>query len=159
MGLKVYNYFCKRCAYNFELLREFDEREKGGTCTECGKRQCPYTLDRSRNRTQTPGPKTHVTDGDGAKNRDDLYKANRWHDTEVRNTAAAIEGKTGVSPYSQMTINPEELEKQGRAKRVSDTEAREKRKRAEKISQKAAAQLTGRERDHALRGSGNSGQR
>lgn len=157
--LRSYNYFCEKCEYNFHLLREHEEREKKGTCTECGKRQCPYTLDASRNRPKTYVRKIRVTDGDGGENRDATHKANRWHDTEVRNTAAAIEGKTGVSPYAQMTINPEELEKQGRAKRVSDEEARERRKRAEKISRRAAAKLTGREREHTLRGSGNSGQK
>ena len=156
--LRSYNYFCKKCGYNFHLLREYEEREKKGTCTECGKRQCPYTLDASRNRSKTYVRKIRVMDGDGSINRDDEYKAKRWHDEEVRNTAAAIEGKTGVSPYAQMRINPEELEKQGLAKKVSDKEARERKRRAHKISKDAASQLTGKEKEHALRGSGNSGQ-
>jgi hypothetical protein len=129
------------------------DMKKWVKCPECGKRA---------NRIfEITGTQINVQGGTPIydKRRDhkkDCGVATRWHDDEVRKTEKALDFKTGISPYSKMIPNYSELEKQGVVKKASKEQQKDHKEKATKITKDAVSKLSGAEKDHAVRGSGNS---
>ena len=155
--MPIYQYKCNKCEEIREVMATMSKMKKWVKCAKCGKRAIRDMGGSVADFTVQGGTPTYHHNSSVVE-RDNRYKAHKWHDEEVRNTSNAIEGKTGVSPYSQMRINHEELAKKGVVKRASPEEAKEKRKAAKLLVKDAVSKLTGKEKDHAIRGSGNSGQ-
>jgi len=156
--MPFYEYLCASCNHIEDVMCSMSDMKKWVKCPECGKRAKRHMSDGSiADFTVEGGTPTFYRNQTDIE-RDNTYKAHKWHDEEVRNTAEAIKGKTGVSPYSQMKIDHEVLRKAGIARKATPEEAEKKRKRAIELNKDAVSKLKGIEKEHTLRGSGNSGQ-
>jgi len=157
--MPFYVYKCSSCEKITERLDSVSKMKKRVKC-ECGKMAKRHLDGQSIDVTWSTSGKTPIFYPDhNAVGRARKHKAISWNDNEIRNVSEIIKGKSGVSPYSKMEINPKVLEDEGIAKKVSPKEAEEKRKIAEKVSRDAVSKLSGVEKEHAVRGSGNSGQK
>jgi putative FmdB family regulatory protein len=153
--MPFYDFECSGCGFVTEEVFSIMSMPDSVECGDCGEESFRTIKNQNMEVQWNTEGKTPVFHG--KSERDDKYLANRWHDAEVRNAEKAIEGKSGVSPYSRMKINHEYFEKEGIAKKVSTKEAKIRKKAAEHIVREAASKLEGVEKDHTLRGSGRQG--
>jgi len=68
----------------------------------------------------------------------DKGSALKWHDGAVKASENALKFDSGVSPYSRMSLNYDELQKQGKCKKVSSKEAKARKKSSAKMVRDAA---------------------
>jgi Na+-translocating ferredoxin:NAD+ oxidoreductase RnfC subunit len=121
-------------------------------CPECGK-ECPRTLDGQDFSFTMPGATPKFYKSEENKKKMD----NRWLNDEIENTKSAVKGETGVSPYSRMSINYEELGRQGVCKKNTTEQSKQKKESAGKavraaektMSETEKAQTTRKDRAHS----------
>ena len=121
-----YTYYCKKCDYNHHELRKFEERNKASTCPECGKKRCPMTYAQSRNRPGHRGgmliqgvgltPKFYGNEGTLTGIHNQFLKES------IEDSKEAIDGRSGVSPYTTMEIKHEYWKDNGVAEPQNDAE-------------------------------------
>tara|TARA_R100000458_G_scaffold58999_2_gene68361 strand:- start:1099 stop:1551 length:453 start_codon:yes stop_codon:yes gene_type:complete len=114
--MPVYNYYCESCDEIFDDLVDGSKYKDPQDCPTCGT-SSERTARGQKIQAHGVGLVHHTTREDRAKTE------HRWMEKEIEVTKRAIEGKSGVSPYTNFKINKEEAVKQGLAKKVSDKEA------------------------------------
>ena len=135
--MPIYEYKCEDCKVIFDLYCSMKDMKKYVMCTECGKRAPRCVAGQSFSFTmEGKTEKFYRSTGE------DTSKAIQWHDQEVRNTEKALKFDSGVSPYSRMSINYDEMEKQGVCKKVSSKEAKARNKSTEKMVKDAANKMS-----------------
>jgi hypothetical protein len=141
--MPMYQYYCEKCDRNFGTIVAYKNRKRRRKCVNCGDCGCPHTWDYSKSDDKGIGG---IRGGDTPKfygsTQDKKVNDNRWLEKEIKNTANAIKGETGVSPYSRMTPNYEELTKQGRCVRTSEAEGRKKMEKAAEATRTATNTLS-----------------
>ena len=156
--MPIYQYKCTKCEEVKEISTSMANMKKWTKCSGCGKRATRYMGGPIADfKVQGGTPTYHYNSS--LVEKENRHKAHKWHDEEVRNTRKAIEGKTGASPYSQMKIDHKQLEKDGVVKKCSPEETKKRSETATALVKDAVSKLSGSEKDHAVRGSGNSGQK
>ncbi len=153
--MPFYDYKCNKCETFIERMFSITNIQKSVKCPDCGGRAKKSIETQNMQIQWNAGDKTPVfSDRKG----DDIKKVgSRWYNKEIETTKAAVDGKSGVSPYSRMKINYDYFEKNGRAKKVSSKEAKVRREVSKRIVKDAVSKLSGAELDHTLRGSGRQG--
>jgi len=81
----------------------------------------------------------------------DKGSALKWHDGAVKASENALKFDSGVSPYSRMSLNYDELQKQGKCKKVSSKEAKARKKSSSKMVRDAASNMSKGELDIVTR--------
>jgi len=131
--MPIYEYKCKECRVIYDLNCSMKDMKKYIMCRECGKRatRCyegqSFIIDMDE-----PTGKFYHNVGN------DKGSALKWHDGAVKATEDALKFDSGVSPYSRMSLNYDELEKQGKCKKVSSKEAKARKKSSAKMVRDAA---------------------
>ncbi len=76
--------------------------------------------------------------------------AREWYEKEIENTKEALKFKKGISPYAQFEMDFKVLEDQGRVKKVSDKEARDRKERANQVAASVADDFTDEEKQNKI---------
>ena len=121
---------------NFDDLLSWDEYKANDQkleCPECGVK-CEREYDEVPGRV---GVKKYT---------DDLASVNakgkEGYESLINDTKEALKFETGVSPYSKFVPKWDVLEKQGRVKRNTEDQARQKRENANKTGDQVASMMT-----------------
>ena len=133
--MPLYNYYCTSCDKVFEDLVSGSKYKEPQECPKCG------TLsERTAYGQKINAHGLGLTDGRGEG--DKARTEHRWMEQEIKNTGKALEGKSGVSPYTNYQINHEVAVKQGLAKKVDSKKARVRQKSSEKLTQTIAKAMS-----------------
>ena len=133
--MPMYNYDCTSCGIIFEELVSIDYYKEPQEHDDCGN-LCERTAEGQGIYAHGIGLTSGRGDGDKAK------MDHRWMEDEIENTKAAVEGKSGISPYTNYIINHDEAVKQGKAKKVSPEKAKIRRESSKKLTQKTASSMS-----------------
>ena len=137
--MPIYNYDCSSCGIIFEELVSINYYKEPQEHDECGN-LCEKTAEGQGIYAHGIGLKEHTRTGSRAK----VEQA--WMKGEINATNRAIDGKSGVSPYTNYKINHEEAVKQGLATKVSPATANKRKKGSEKLTQHAAKNMSKQDR-------------
>tara|TARA_R100000458_G_scaffold17345_3_gene15032 strand:- start:13506 stop:13955 length:450 start_codon:yes stop_codon:yes gene_type:complete len=133
--MPLYSYHCKSCDEVFEDLVSGSKYKEPQECPKCGK-----LSERTAYGQKINAHGLGLTDGRGEG--DKARTEHRWMEQEIKNTGKALEGKSGVSPYTNYQINHEVAVKQGLAKKVDSKKARVRQKSSEKLTQTIAKAMS-----------------
>ena len=140
--MPMYNYDCTSCGIIFEELVSMDYYKEPQEHDDCGN-LCHRTAEGQGVYAHGIGLKEHTRTASRAKVEE------KWVEGEIEATKRAIDGKSGVSPYTNYIINHDEAEKRGLAKKVDPKTAKKRRKSAAKLTQTAANNMSTSDRKRA----------
>ena len=115
----MYNYDCSSCGVIFEELVLMDYYKEPQEHEDCGT-LCHRTAEGQEFSAHGIGLKEHTRRSSIAKTE------HKWMDGAIDVTKRAIEGKTGVSPYTNYKINHDVAVEQGLAKKVNPKKSKER---------------------------------
>ena len=140
--MPMYNYDCSSCGIIFEELvsgeyyKEPQEHDKcGNLCERTAEDQGIYAHGiglKEHSRASSSGSRRKVEES--------------WLEGEIENTKEAIEGKSGVSPYTNYKINHDVAVEQGVAKKVDPKTAKVRKESSKKITQQVATKMSDKDR-------------
>tara|TARA_R110000765_G_scaffold20063_1_gene52321 strand:- start:11 stop:460 length:450 start_codon:yes stop_codon:yes gene_type:complete len=133
--MPMYNYDCSSCGVIFEELVSMDYYKEPQEHDDCGT-LCHRTAEGQEFSAHGIGLKEHTRRSSIAKTE------HKWMDGAIDATKRAIEGKTGVSPYTNYKIDHEEAAKRGLAKKVDPKTAKQRKKSSEKLTQNIANKMS-----------------
>jgi len=140
--MPMYNYYCESCNTIFEELVSQDyykEPQEHDECGNLGNR----TAEGQEINAHGIGLKEHSRSS-GSSSRRKVEES--WLKGEIDNTKEAIEGKSGVSPYTNYKINHDVAAEQGLAKKVNPKTAKIRRKSSEDLTQTVAKAMSDKDR-------------
>jgi len=137
--MPMYNYYCESCNETFEELVSMEYYKEPQEHDDCGN-LCSRTAEGQE--IVAHGIGLTAGRGDGDKARTD----HRWMEQEIENTKKAVEGKSGVSPYTNYKINHDVAVEQGLAKKVDPKTAKVRRDSSEKLTQQVATKMSDKDR-------------
>ena len=140
--MPLYNYDCSSCGVIFEELVAMDYYKEPQEHDDCGT-LCHRTAEGQEFSAHGIGLKEHSR-SNGSSSR--VKVEEDWMRGEIENTKEAVEGVTGVSPYTRYEINHDEAVKQGKARKVDPKTAKVRRKSSEKLTHLAAANMSEKDR-------------
>jgi putative FmdB family regulatory protein len=140
--MPLYNYDCSSCGTIFEELVSGEYYKEPQEHDECGN-LCYRTAEGQGVYAHGIGLKEHTRTASRAKVEE------KWVEGEIDATKRAIDGKSGVSPYTNYKINHDEAVNRGLAKKVDPKTAKNRRKSAEKLTQSAAQNMSTSDRKRA----------
>jgi putative FmdB family regulatory protein len=117
--MPFYNYYCEPCEEVFNDLVSGENYQDPQECPSCGK-----LSERTARGQKIVAHGIGLTEGRGDD--DKARTDHRWMEDEIENTKKAIEGKSGVSPYTNFQINHDVAVEQGLAKKVSPKKSKER---------------------------------
>tara|TARA_R110002074_G_scaffold361872_1_gene534922 strand:+ start:535 stop:984 length:450 start_codon:yes stop_codon:yes gene_type:complete len=140
--MPMYNYDCSSCGIIFEELVSGEYYKEPQEHDECGN-LCERTAEDQGIYAHGIGLKEHTRRSSIAKTE------HKWMDGAIDATKRAIDGKSGVSPYTNYKLNHEVAVEKGVAKKVDPKTAKNRRKSAEKLTQTAANNMSASDRKRA----------
>ena len=140
--MPMYNYDCSSCGIIFEELVSGEYYKEPQEHDECGN-LCERTAEDQGIYAHGIGLKEHTRRSSIAKTE------HKWMDGAIDATKRAIDGKSGVSPYTNYKLNHEVAVEKGVAKKVDPKTAKNRRKSAEKLTQAAAKNMSASDRKRA----------
>jgi len=140
--MPLYNYDCTSCGVIFEELVAMDYYEEPQEHDYCGN-LCERTAEGQGIYAHGIGLKEHSR-ATGSTSRKNVEEA--WMKDEIENTKKAVEGKSGISPYTRYEINHEVAVERGIAKKVDPKTAKVRQKSSEKLTHLAAANMSEKDR-------------
>jgi putative FmdB family regulatory protein len=143
--MPMYNYDCTSCGIIFEELVSIDYYKEPQEHDDCGN-LCERTAEGQGVYAHGIGLKEHSRSS-GSTSRRKVEEG--WINSEIENTKKAIEGKSGVSPYTNYKINHDEAVNQGLAKKVNPKTSKQRKKSSEKLTQAAAKNMSTSDRKRA----------
>tara|TARA_R110002012_G_scaffold77788_1_gene197968 strand:- start:61 stop:519 length:459 start_codon:yes stop_codon:yes gene_type:complete len=140
--MPMYNYYCKSCDTIFEELVSQDYYKEPQEHEECGNLG-HRTAEGQEINAHGIGLKEHSrSSGSGSRRKVE----ESWLEGEIDNTKEAIEGKSGVSPYTNYKINHDVAVDQGLAKKVNPKTAKLRKESSKKITQQVATKMSNSDR-------------
>ena len=136
--MPMYNYNCSSCGIIFEELVSGEYYKEPQEHDDCGN-LCERTAEGQGVYAHGIGLKEHSRSS-GSSSRRKVEE--KWMKDEIVKTGEAIEGKSGVSPYTNYQINHEEAVKQGIAKKVDPATANKRKKGSQKLTQHVAKNMS-----------------
>jgi putative FmdB family regulatory protein len=140
--MPLYNYDCTSCSVIFEELVAGEYYKEPQEHDECGN-LCERTAEGQGIYAHGVGLKEHSRYS-GSTSRKNVEEA--WMRGEIENTKEAVEGKSGVSPYTRYEINHDVAVQQGKAKKVDPKTAKIRQKSSEKLTHLSAANMSEKDR-------------
>lgn len=140
--MPMYNYDCSSCGIIFEELVSGEYYKEPQEHDECGN-LCERTAEDQGIYAHGIGLKEHTRRSSIAKTE------HKWMDGAIDATKRAIDGKSGVSPYTNYKLNHKVAVEKGIAKKVDPKTAKNRRKSAEKLTQTAANNMSASDRKRA----------
>ena len=140
--MPMYNYYCESCDTIFEELVSQDyykEPQEHDECGNLGNR----TAEGQEINAHGIGLKEHSRSS-GSSSRRKVEES--WMEGEIENTKKAIEGKSGVSPYTNYKINHDVAVKQGKAKKVDPKASKIRRESSKGLTQTVAKAMSAEDR-------------
>jgi len=136
--MPMYNYYCESCNETFEELVSMEYYKEPQEHDDCGN-LCNRTAEGQEINAHGIGLKEHSRSS-GSSSRRKVEES--WMEGEIENTKKAIEGKSGVSPYTNYKINHDVAVEQGLAKKVDPKTAKIRRKSSEALTQTVAKAMS-----------------
>jgi|14_taG_2_1085336.scaffolds.fasta_scaffold01197_7 putative FmdB family regulatory protein len=140
--MPFYNYYCKPCEEVFSDLVSGENYQDPQECPSCGKLSERTARGQEIN-AHGVGLKEHSRASSSSSRR---KVEESWLEGEIDNTKEAIEGKSGVSPYTNYKINHNVAVEQGLAKKVDPKTARVRRKSSKDLTQTVAKAMSDKDR-------------
>ena len=140
--MPFYNYYCEPCKEVFSELVSGEEYRDPQECPSCEKLSERTARDQEIN-AHGIGLKEHSRSS-GSSSRRKVEES--WMKGEIENTKKAIEGKSGVSPYTNYKIKHDVAVEQGLAKKVDAKTAKARRKSSKDLTQTVAKAMSDKDR-------------
>ena len=140
--MPMYNYDCSSCGIIFEELVSGEYYKEPQEHDKCGN-LCERTAEDQGIYAHGIGLKEHSRSS-GSSSRRKVEES--WMKGEIENTKKAIEGKSGVSPYTNYKIKHDVAVEQGLAKKVDAKTAKARRKSSKDLTQTVAKAMSDKDR-------------
>jgi putative FmdB family regulatory protein len=140
--MPFYNYYCEPCDKVFSELVSGEKYRDPQECSSCGKLSERTARGQEIN-AHGVGLKEHSRASSSSSRR---KVEESWLEGEIENTKKAVEGKSGVSPYTNYKINHDVAVEQGLAKKVDPKTAKVRRDSSKKMTQQVATKMSDEDR-------------